>query len=411
MPFFSSRIEVDGVPIGVGGDAACAQPRFSPDGSLVAFLCDATGYLNLWVADGDGSNARVLVDEMYEHGEPTWYEGARSFAWSPDGRCIAFERNEHGFGRLCVIELASGAVRETSRGVHRALAWWESGIACVRSGARTPEQWVVIDPDTGTRTELFSADSPVSRDLLVEPDLIEWTSTDGAQIPGRVYRAASSNGGLLVWIHGGPTGQSRVDWNRRVVGALAAGWSVFVPDHRGTTGWGRGFMLGLQHRWGEVDVADTATGVAAVLARGDLDGSKVVVAGPSAGGFTVLHLLAEHPGRYAGGIVWYPVSDLVAAQATTIPFEAHYFDTLVAPGELEKRSPLTVAGKITDPLLMFHGADDPVVSMVQSRVFADRVPTAELVVFAGEGHGFKGASAREEEGRRVERFLANVLNR
>lgn len=410
MPWDRSTIHVDGAPV-LEGDFGAAQPRFSPDGRHLAFLCDAHGWLNLWVADGDGAGARPLLLEEYEHGEPAWYEGLRSFAWSPDSTAIAFERNEEGFGRLSVVDVGTGEVFERGKGVHRGLQWWDGGITAVRSGARTPEQWIVVHPVLGDRAPIVVTESPVPDSLLVEPEVLRWPAGDGTEIPGRLYTAKHPHGGLLVWIHGGPTGQSRVDWNRRVVGALASGWSVLVPDHRGTTGWGRAFAQALHGRWGEVDVDDSMAGIDHVLASGGFDADKVVVAGPSAGGFTVLHLMARFPGRFAAGIAWYPVSDLLAAQATTVPFEAHYFDVLIPDGELVERSPITEAERITDRLLVLHGEDDPVVGVEQSRALARVVPGCELVTYPLEGHGFRGVEARADEQRRVSDLLADVLAR
>ena len=410
MPWDRSSIYVDGAPV-VEGDLGCAQPRFSPDGSRLAFLCDRTGWLNLWVADGDGGAARPLVEEPFEHGEPAWYEGLRSLAWSSDSRTIAFERNEEGFGRLVVVDVATGDTFERGKGVHRGLQWWDGGIAAVRSGARTPEQWIAVDPLTGDRAPIVTTASPVPVELLVEPEVVWWTSPDSVEIPGRLYRPGQPHGGLLVWIHGGPTGQSRVDWNRRVVGALAEGWTVLVPDHRGSTGWGRAFARALHGRWGEADVADTMAGVDHAVGEGWCDPDRVVVAGPSAGGFTVLHLLARHPGRFAAGVAWYPVSDLLATAATTVPFEAHYFDVLVPDGELVERSPLSDAESITDRLLVFHGADDPVVSVAQSHALAAVVPSCELVTYAGEGHGFRTEETRRDELERFGALLRDVSSR
>jgi alpha-beta hydrolase superfamily lysophospholipase len=95
----------------------------------------------------------------------------------------------------------------------------------------------------------------------------------------------------------------------------------------------------------------------------------------SSGGLTVLGVLADHPDLVAGGIASYPVSDLAALADAPHRFEAHYTDTLVGPsrrsgtGErMRALSPIHRAERITGPLLLFHGTDDPVVPIAQSEL-------------------------------------------
>src|SRR5262245_21134708 len=115
------------------GSGAIQQTRNMPDGSGI-YVRDDTGWLNLWHGDAP------LVDEPFEHAEPSWSMGLRSFALSPGGDRVAFSRNEHGFGRLCVVDVPSGAVAEIGRGVHGQLSWSGERIVALRSGARTPTQ-------------------------------------------------------------------------------------------------------------------------------------------------------------------------------------------------------------------------------------------------------------------------------
>ena len=140
----STNGEADG-RIKIGGDAvAASQPRFSPDGSHLAFISDADGWPALWVADADGTNARAVLAEHREHAEPAWGPGQRSYAWSPDSTELAWCRNEDGFGRLVIAAPGKRSARELSKGWHRGLDWGAGGIACVRSGAVTPPQVVVL---------------------------------------------------------------------------------------------------------------------------------------------------------------------------------------------------------------------------------------------------------------------------
>ncbi|HVM05213.1 MAG TPA: hypothetical protein VM242_08575, partial [Acidimicrobiales bacterium] len=264
MPWDASRIVVaparpgggDERTVVAGGDGvAVHEPRWAPDGSALAFLSDATGWCNLWVAAPDGSSPRPLVDEPYEHGGPAWGPGAASFAWSPDGRRIAFTRNEAGFGRLCVVDVATGAVRELARGVHSSLTWSGDALACVRSGARTPTSLVAVDPATGARRVLATGPDPAVAafaDDVPEPEVVRWTAPDGTVVPGRLWRpppgTAPTAGPppLLVWAHGGPTDQKRATFDARLAFFASRGWAVLHPDHRGSTGWGRAWAQALR---------------------------------------------------------------------------------------------------------------------------------------------------------------------
>ena len=433
MPWDASRIVVAPARSGGGGDrvvvaggdgVAVQEPRWAPDGSALAFLSDATGWCNLWVAGPDGSIPRPLVEEPYEHGGPSWGSGAASFAWSPDGRHIAFPRNEGGFGRLCVVDVATGAVRELARGVHSSLTWAGRTLACVRSGARTPTSVVAVDPVTGERRVLVPGPHPtvaaVAREMP-EPEVVRWTAPDGTVVPGRLWRPPPGTGAatgpppLVVWAHAGPTDQKRVTFDPRLAFLASRGWAVLHPDHRGTTGWGRSWAQALRGRWGDVDVDDTLAGAEAAVANGWCDPARMVVMGSSAGGMTALLALARRPDLWAAGIAVYPVVDVEALAAATHRFEAHYTVGLVGPlpgtAALHRAcSPRAVADRITAPLLLLHGGDDVVVPAQQSRDLAAALRARGVAVehheYQGEGHGWRSPATVADELGRTDSFLS-----
>ena len=226
--------------LGAAGRQA-QQPRYATDGRLWS-LRDDTGWLTCWVDD------HPAVSDTCEHGNPTWGPGQRSFAPSPDGRRVAYNRNEGGFGRLCVASPASGEVVELGRGVHTQLEWRGSTITALRSGARTPVELVAFELDRSTegsatrRTLVHGA--PLGWDAveLTEPESVDWPADDGVSIAGRLYRAGRADGRLLCWLHGGPTDQWQVGFHPadRLLGARAGGTfssPTFAapPDTAGTT--------------------------------------------------------------------------------------------------------------------------------------------------------------------------------
>lgn len=405
----TGRQHVDAAP-----DGAWQQPRFAPDGTPIG-IHDADGLLQLhW------GGRPVIPQERFEHAEATWGPGQRSYAVSPGGDRVVVARNEDGFGRLVVVDVASGATDHVGRGVHGALSWRGARVAAVRSGARTPTQIVVYDTATWARRAV--AVGPVlgwDAVELVEPAPLTTISDDGTTLHARCYRSRHRTDRLLCWIHGGPTSQWPVEFVPRIALWLDRGWDVLLPDHRGSSGHGRAYQQALHGRWGELDVADTAALLAAAHAAGVGTPATTVVIGGSAGGMTVLGMVTGPAAELvAAGVAAYPVTDLVELAERSHRYEAHYTDTLVAPrtpGDpvLHQRSPVRWAGRLARPLLLYHGLEDPVVPFEGTVAFADLARRAggdvELELFDGEGHGFSDPDAQRREDVLISAFLDRVV--
>jgi dipeptidyl aminopeptidase/acylaminoacyl peptidase len=225
---------------------------------------------------------------------------------------------------------------------------------------------------------------------------------------------------MIVWIHGGPTGQWGVGFNARIAYFVDRGWAVLVPDHRGSTGHGRAYAQAMAGRWGELDVSDVAAGMRTAADQGWAHPRRMVPMGGSAGGFTVLNLLAHHPDLCAAGVDLFGVADLLELDETTHRFEAHYLHSVVGPlpdavDRYRERSPLHVADRITAPVLILQGSADEVVPPAQSHAVAERIRaaggTVELHVYEGEGHGWNKPDLVVDELERIDGFLRrHVLN-
>jgi dipeptidyl aminopeptidase/acylaminoacyl peptidase len=446
MPWDASRIvlrAVDGcLPAGkpevvAGGDGiATGQSRFSPDGSALGYISDQTGFATVWVAAPDGGRARPALEDTFEHAEPTWGPGQHSWAWSPDGRSLVLNRNESGFGRL-VLCTNDGENQEISRGWHHGLDWGAGGIACVRSGARTPPRITILAMDAplhGTapagpvrRVLAQGASGALEAAEPVEPEAVTWTSDDGATVHGLLYRPDPNLGAgpppppLLVYVHGGPTGSSATTWNPRHQFWLARGWAVLAPNYRGSSGYGRAYTQALTGNWGSLDVADVAAGIRHAGQQGWGDAARVALDGGSAGGFTLLLVCAHHPGLARAAVDRYGVTDLFDLAETTHRYESRYLDQVVGPlpeaaGLYEERSPITHAEQITTPLLVLQGDKDDTVPKAQADRLVDvlkrRGGPVEYHVYEGESHGWSRPDTIVDELERAERFLTRwVLKR
>jgi len=404
----------------IGGDAVAAgQPRFSPDGAHVAFVSDAEGWPALWVANTDGTNARAVLSEPREHAEPAWGPGQRSYAWSPDSSELAWCRNEEGFGRLVIAAPGKRSARELSRGWHRGLDWGPGGIACVRSGAVTPPNVVVLAANgSGRRAVARGPVGGFEATGLVEPRRVTWKS-GSATVHGLLWRAADASAQraprpLVVLVHGGPTGQALADWSVRAQSYVQRGWTVLQPDYRGSSGYGRPYAQALAGHWGERDVADVAAGIRHAEKEGWADSARVAIVGGSAGGMTALLVAAQHPDLVHAVVALFPVCDLVDLAATTHRFESGYTMRLVGPlpealETYRDRSPVTHASEIRAPVLLLHGNADTSVPLAQSESIASALRAAgvpvEHHVYDGEGHGWRRAATIADEFERVDAFL------
>ena len=420
MPWDRSRVQrlVGGEAYDMTVAGGVQQPREMPDGRSIC-VRDDDGWLNVWVAGWPA------VAEPIEHARPTWGPGQRTYAWSPDCTRVAFVRNDRGFGQLCVGEISVGVVNHgkdstavpvaVARGVHGQLSWAANRLACLRAGARTPQQVVVYDTTTWERTVVAVGGAPEwsSVDLAEPHPVVVVSGTD--VVHARLYEASGIERGLLVWLHGGPTDQWPVTFMPRFAYWCAQGWNILVPDHRGSTGHGRLYQQALRGQWGVLDVRDTllVTKHAHEVGWGTV--RNTVVLGSSAGGFTALEAVAAAPQLFAAAALLFPVTDLADLSAPH-RYEQHYYDSLIGPlpaaaDAYRERSPSNHADRFTTtPLMISHGDADSVVPVEQSIVFADRVRAAggsvELHVYEGEGHGFRQRANQLDDFQRLAGFLA-----
>ncbi len=405
-----------------GPKYSVSQPHFSPDGSRLAYLSDKLGWNNLWIYDLNTNSKYPLVQEHFEHGDPTWGPGQRSFVWSEDGKQIAFIKNQSGNSSLWIVELETQKQHHIHNGVDGALSWKGGRLCCISSNYDNPTRITTFSPfEDSLPTHL--AQGPVGGFELTpsfEPKGLKFNAVDETgdrDLYGRFYRSSvqKEQKGLLVWIHGGPTGQTKTSFNSRFCYFLDKGWSILVPDYRGSSGWGKKYLQSLNHQWGIFDTADVARSIEFIQQQNIF--KKVVLVGASAGGFTALNLMSNFPQLCDGGIVLYPLSDLVDATNSIHRLEAHYFHSLIGPIEdkkqdYQKRSPIYNVDKIQAPLLVFHGDQDKVIPIEQSvklvSLLKEQNKKVDFVIYKDQGHGWKNPAIVQDELEKMTIFLDSL---
>jgi len=403
-----------------GDDVSVAEPRFSPDGRTLAYVSDRSGWWNLWLYDPASGQARQSVQEEAEHGGPVWGPGKVHFVWSPDGSEIAFARSRNGFSGVHVAMIATGATRPVGPqdGAVSGLCWSPAGdrLAVLWGSAGYPTRLATLDLSSGSKTDLVCG-TPAGFEAAntPQPEAISWPTHDGAVAHGLFYRPAGvPRPPLLVRVHGGPNGHVEAGFDPRTSYWVDRGWAVLQVNYRGSSGYGRAYLQALREQWGVHDVTDTVSGARHLAEHRLVDGARMAVMGGSAGGFTVLLCLALHPDVFAAGVDLFGVADLFKLAEETHRFEAHYMDTMIGPlpdqfQRYVERSPLSVADRITSPLLILQGDKDEVVPLNQSQAILDKLKRkgveVELKVYEGEGHGWSQSGTVMDELERTSAFL------
>jgi dipeptidyl aminopeptidase/acylaminoacyl peptidase len=397
-------------------NVAVQQPRWSPDGRMLSFLSDESGWTNLWCVDAKTlDNPRQLIKDEFDNGDLTWGPGQSTYAWTGVRR-LYMSRTDEGFGLVQCRDISDGEVVEQFQGaVSNVHAVGNTVVSLITDHNRATE--LVVFEKEQERTLARTAYLGVDRGAVL-PTAVQWKSTDGTNIPGRLYRASAGPAPMIVWVHGGPHGQSPATFYPRWTYFIERGWNILVVDQRGTSGWGREYLQALRGQYGEADVNDVKSGIDAAIENGWCDSSRVVVYGGSSAGLVVLELLARHPTLCAAGVAPYPVTDMESTAKDTWRFEAHYFDSLVGPLPEKRdlyaaRSPMTHAAAIKTPVLLLHGTEDESVPVTQSTELAQAIAeaggTVEVHLYEGEGHGWRKTETQIDELERVEAFVSRYV--
>jgi len=411
-----------------GGDEVAAfQPEFTPDGRGLLFVSDETGWGQISMLDLATGARRRLTSEEAEYGRPAWAQGMRTYAVAAGGDHLYAVRSDRGFGSLRRIRLADGAsapvaALEPYQDVAGlAAAPRGDALAVVASAPAIPPRVVLFDGAAGeARVVARASGERVPAAGLSRPEAITWTSTGGELAHGLFYPPASeafeAEGAppVVVLVHGGPTSQARAAWDPPAQFFATRGYAVLQVNYRGSTGYGRAYMMRLRGAWGLCDVEDAASGARHLGETGRADPDRAVIMGGSAGGFTVLQALETLPDAFAAGVCQYGVSNQFDMATDTHKFEVRYLDSLIGPlpeaaAMYRERSPVFGADRIRRPLALFHGADDRAVPRAQSDAIAAtlaRTGTPHVYhVYEGEGHGWRKRETIAHFWAAVEAFL------
>lgn len=380
---------------------------FAPDG------------VSLIVASDEGADVSQLARLQLDTGARTvllpglaW--DVEGVAVSPDQRWLGYTVNEGGRSRVWVGEARRpdrARPVELPQGVSYGMAFdpLRPRLAVTLStGGTAGDVWTVDLPRLGVTRWTHSELGGLDPARFVEPALVEYPSFDGRKIPAWFSRPpGSARVPVVVLVHGGPEAQTRAGfsaWVQYLVAEL--GVAVLQPNVRGSTGYGRAYTLLDNGLARFASVKDLGALLDWIAARPDLDAGRVAVQGGSYGGFMVLASMVEFGDRLRCGVDMVGISSFVTFLERTEDYRrdlrrAEYGDERVPEVRawMERTAPLANAARITRPLLVGQGRNDPRVPYTEAEQIVSAVRgnggTAWYVIAEDEGHGFTRLSNRE----------------
>lgn len=404
-PELSTNSDLFIVPLS-GGNArritsrtgADTSPKYSPDGKWIAYRSQArAGYESdlweLWLFNrSTGAQTRIARDF------PNWIE---SFAWAPDSRTIWFTAPERGRTPIYEVTLQGRVSKVYDSGSSDAIMPSRDGrtIFFQRSTLQRPADIFSLTRDGRAAQITHDNDALLAGLQMGAVDSTTWTGADNARVQGWIITPpgfdATRKYPAIVLIHGGPQGAWSEAWSYRWNPQIyaARGYVIFMPNPRGSSGFGQRFVEEISGDWGGRAYADIMNGVDKLAALPYVDGTRIGAAGASYGGYMIDWILG-HTDRFKALVSHAGVYNLESEYGVTeelwFPEWEFHGNPWDNPEQYERWSPHRFAKNFKTPTLVTHGELDfrvPIDQGLQLFTTLQRkgVPS-KLIYFPDEGH-------------------------
>jgi dipeptidyl aminopeptidase/acylaminoacyl peptidase len=274
------------------------------------------------------------------------------------------------------------------------------------SSSKSPSNLFVYDFETKELKQLTNTMSKeIAENDLVAGEVVRFKSYDGLEIPCLLYKPKGIADGekvpALLWIHGGPGGQTRLNYSAIIQHLVNHGYAILAVNNRGSSGYGKTFFQADDRKHGDADLKDCVESKKFLATLPYIDMEKVGIMGGSYGGYMVMAALTFTPDDFKVGVNLFGVTNWQRTLKSIPPwwesFRKGLYLELGDPFTADSvaliaKSPLFHAEKIKSPFIVLQGSNDPRVLQVESDeiVAAARkngVPV-EYTIFPNEGHGF-----------------------
>jgi dipeptidyl aminopeptidase/acylaminoacyl peptidase len=376
--------------------------KFSRDGKGIYVLTDSgsefqrIGYIDLTTRQFTFLTSQINWD-------------VEQFDLSSDGKTLAFTTNEDGISVLHLLDARSHKdtiIKDMPVGIISDLEWHKNGqdLGFSLESTRSPSDAYSYNvKNRKLERWTYSEVAGLNTDALPEPQLVRWKGFDGRVVSGFLYLPPARFTGkrpVMIRIHGGPVAQSRPGFLGRINYYLnEMGIALFFPNVRGSEGYGKTFSTLDNGLLREGAYKDIGALLDWIQTRPELDANRIMVTGTSYGGHMTLAVAANYPNRIRCALDIVGPSSLVTfldktEESDRASFRDEYGNEQDTETRefLERIAPLSQAAKITKPLFVVAGKNDPRVAVTESEQIVAKVRENGTPVWyllaKDEGHGF-----------------------
>lgn len=414
------------------------KERLSPEGKVAAFgnaTFSADGKGVYLTTDLDAEFQRLayldLATRKFRFLRPALKWDVSGLSLSRDGKRLAYEANEEGLSVLRVMDLGSGKdlpLPKLPKGSVFGMSWHNNSqdLAFTLNGAQSPSDVYSIHVPTRKLTRWTQSETGyVDASNFSEPELVRWKSFDGLGISGFLYRPGKTifqgPRPVIINIHGGPEAQFQPGYlgqQNYLINEL--GCAILFPNVRGSEGYGKTF-LDLDNGFKREDsVKDIGALLDWIAQQPDLDKDRVMVTGGSYGGYMTLACMTHFNERLRCGLDVVGISNFVTFLENTQGYRrdlrrVEYGDEREPKMRefLTRISPTTNASKITKPMFIVQGKNDPRVPYTEATQMVEVIRKNNGPVWyleaADEGHGFAKKANRDIQFAAMVRFIQEHL--
>ena len=402
------------------GNITFGPQYFSADGKKLIYLTDEGSEFN-YLASYD-----IATGEKEKFQEEPWDIMYSYLSHNGKYRVVAI--NNDARTEMKIYDESAGGKQVTLTGIPAGditgvnISTSEKLMAFYVSSSKSPANLFVYNFETGEVKKLTNTmTDAINPEHLVAGEVIRYKSYDGLEVPALLYKPKGLKSGekvpALLWIHGGPGGQTRLNYSPIIQHLVNHGYVILAVNNRGSSGYGKTFYMADDRKHGDADLKDCVESKKYLATLPYVDAEKIGIAGGSYGGYMVMAALTFTPEEFDVGVNLFGVTNWLRTLKSIPPWWASFREALYKeigdPVEdsvmLYNKSPLFHADKIKKPFIVLQGSNDPRVLKVESDEIVEaakknNIPV-EYVIFEDEGHGFLKKENNIEASRAMLKFL------